>query len=230
MCVHVEFNSIWSYIWRVFESKIWRKKLKFEAVKLENGNAICVFFWGRFSKTAYSKCLSEVLYNFSPFSRFRIVWFWREQSDLKSWRPQTNVTPQLATFEENEPMSRGDGMLLIKKREFGSLRSEYASTSSWIWFVKTVTLKKERLENKLIASYVLKDWTISMSNSEFCDKNVSCTVTQENDCRWEGVKMVEECLRPYHVENTPSRPIWQVKQRRARLVLGSETAWEHRVL
>ena len=36
-------------------------------------------------------------------------------------------------------------------------------------------------------------------------------------------------LRPYHVENTPSRPIWQVKQRWARLVLGSETAWESRV-
>ena len=38
-----------------------------------------------------------------------------------------------------------------------------------------------------------------------------------------------ERLRPYHVENTPSRPIWQVKQRWARLVLGSETAWESRV-
>ena len=37
-------------------------------------------------------------------------------------------------------------------------------------------------------------------------------------------------LRPYHVENTPSRPIWQVKQRWARLVLGSETSWESRVL
>ena len=29
----------------------------------------------------------------------------------------------------------------------------------------------------------------------------------------------EERLRPYHVENTPSRPIWQVKQRWADLVL-----------
>ena len=37
------------------------------------------------------------------------------------------------------------------------------------------------------------------------------------------------CLPPYHAENTPSRPIWQVKQRWARLVLGSETAWESRV-
>ena len=36
-------------------------------------------------------------------------------------------------------------------------------------------------------------------------------------------------VRPYHVESTPSRPIWQVKQRWARLVLGSETAWESRV-
>ena len=38
------------------------------------------------------------------------------------------------------------------------------------------------------------------------------------------------CLRPYHVENTGSRPITEVKQRRARLVLGWVTAWEYRVL
>ena len=37
-------------------------------------------------------------------------------------------------------------------------------------------------------------------------------------------------LRPYHVENTGSRPITEVKQRRARLVLGWVTAWEYRVL
>ena len=36
-------------------------------------------------------------------------------------------------------------------------------------------------------------------------------------------------LRPYHVENTGSRLITEVKQRRARLVLGWVTAWEYRV-
>ena len=35
--------------------------------------------------------------------------------------------------------------------------------------------------------------------------------------------------RPYHAENTSSRPITEVKQHRARLVLGWVTAWEHRV-
>jgi hypothetical protein len=35
--------------------------------------------------------------------------------------------------------------------------------------------------------------------------------------------------RPYHVETTGSRPITEVKQRRARSVLGWVTAWEHRV-
>ena len=35
--------------------------------------------------------------------------------------------------------------------------------------------------------------------------------------------------RPCHVENTGSRQITEVKQRRARLVLGWVTAWEHRV-
>lgn len=35
--------------------------------------------------------------------------------------------------------------------------------------------------------------------------------------------------RPHHAEKTGSRPITEVKQRRARLVLGWVTAWEHRV-
>ena len=37
------------------------------------------------------------------------------------------------------------------------------------------------------------------------------------------------CQRPYHVENTSSRPITEVKQHRARLVLRWVTAWERRV-
>ena len=44
-----------------------------------------------------------------------------------------------------------------------------------------------------------------------------------------GSKTVNVCLRPYHVEYTSSRPITEVKQRRARLVLGWVTAWEYRV-
>ena len=39
-----------------------------------------------------------------------------------------------------------------------------------------------------------------------------------------------KCLRPYHVECTGSRPITEVKQRRAWLVLGWVTAWEPQVL
>ena len=38
-----------------------------------------------------------------------------------------------------------------------------------------------------------------------------------------------KCLRPHHVEHTPSRPIWEVKQRRALSVPGWVTAWEYRV-
>ena len=37
------------------------------------------------------------------------------------------------------------------------------------------------------------------------------------------------CLRPYHDEYTRSRPITEVKHRRARIVLGWGTAWEHLV-
>ena len=39
----------------------------------------------------------------------------------------------------------------------------------------------------------------------------------------------EKCLGPYHVESTGSRPITEVKQRRAGLVLGWVTAWEYPV-
>ena len=39
-----------------------------------------------------------------------------------------------------------------------------------------------------------------------------------------------ERLRPYHAECTGSRPITEVKQRRAGSVLGWVTAWEHPVL
>ena len=38
------------------------------------------------------------------------------------------------------------------------------------------------------------------------------------------------CIRPYHVENTSSRPITEVKQHWAALVLGWVTAWEYAVL
>ena len=37
------------------------------------------------------------------------------------------------------------------------------------------------------------------------------------------------CQRPYHVEHTSSRPITEVKQHWARIVLRWETAWELRV-
>ena len=37
------------------------------------------------------------------------------------------------------------------------------------------------------------------------------------------------CQRPYHAERTGSRPITEVKQRRASSVLGWVTAWEHGV-
>ena len=44
-----------------------------------------------------------------------------------------------------------------------------------------------------------------------------------------GFKQHDEWLGPYHVEYTPSRPIWEVKQRRAWLVLAWVTGWEYHV-
>ena len=45
-----------------------------------------------------------------------------------------------------------------------------------------------------------------------------------------NVKNRRRVIRPYYVENTGSRPITEVKQRRTRLVLGWVAAWEYRVL
>ena len=39
-----------------------------------------------------------------------------------------------------------------------------------------------------------------------------------------------QCIRPYHVDNTRSRLITEVKQHWAALVLGWVTAWEYAVL
>jgi hypothetical protein len=45
-----------------------------------------------------------------------------------------------------------------------------------------------------------------------------------------GSRDQSQCLRPYHVENTSSRPITEVKQHRVALVLGWVTAWEYAML
>ena len=58
--------------------------------------------------------------------------------------------------------------------------------------------------------------------------NDKIEVSDENIV-YQDIEMVSSRLRPYHVEYTSSRPITEVKQRRARLVLGWVTAWEYRV-
>ena len=54
--------------------------------------------------------------------------------------------------------------------------------------------------------------------------------TEDHGLKQNQVLFISSCLRPYHVECTGSRLITEVKQRRARLVLGWVTAWESRVL
>ena len=59
----------------------------------------------------------------------------------------------------------------------------------------------------------------------------SCVLSM---CSWGWNEIVQLLLfvrpRPYHVGNTGSRLITEVKQRRARLVLAWVTGWEYRVL
>ena len=47
---------------------------------------------------------------------------------------------------------------------------------------------------------------------------------------WQTQFPTVSCVRPYHPENTGSRPITEVKQGWAALVLGWVTAWEYAVL
>ena len=65
----------------------------------------------------------------------------------------------------------------------------------------------------------------SASGVEYCSGKSGMTTWGLN-----RLQSPSDCLRPYHVENTSSRPITEVKQRRAWLVLRWVTAWEHHVL
>ena len=93
-------------------------------------------------------------------------------------------------------------------------------------------------------------WTLGWSNKSECEFSGKIwnarPLTRNNDSfnTWKIVKnrtikknslrdqlfAFLTCQRPYHVEHTSSRPITEVKQHWARIVLGWETAWEHRVL
>ena len=76
---------------------------------------------------------------------------------------------------------------------------------------------------KIIIKMHLKKWKKIARCVKQCCMNECCQIQNQFcfSCQW---------LRPYHVECTGSRPITEVKQRRAWLVLGWETGWEHQVL
>mgnify|MGYP003465700716 FL=1 len=91
-------------------------------------------------------------------------------------------------------------------------------------FVWKATLTEEVEANKAIQT---------AGERERERERASCRKCEDHD-QWEIIEKhlicYGLCLRPYHVESTGSRPITEVKQRRARLVLGWVTAWEYRVL
>ena len=88
----------------------------------------------------------------------------------------------------------------------GSLTFSHLSGWLWLW-----TLAKLRSSDRIMPQYL------------YCE--LRC-----DDCdlfNIFGVFGRTECLRPYHVESTSSRPITEVKQRWVVLVLGWVTAWEY---
>ena len=85
------------------------------------------------------------------------------------------------------------------------------------------TYSNNNILPKIISTHY-KRQTISYSSRPHVQTTLNCSVQLYK----EQISLLSR-QRPYHVENTGSRPITEVKQRRARLVLGWVTAWEHRV-
>ena len=87
--------------------------------------------------------------------------------------------------------------------------------------------EKGLFDVKHSGSYYLELWlnmALSYVSSRQIGKGVPSPLLHKGSLIISDVR-----LRPYHVEYTSSRPITEVKQRRARLVLGWVTAWEYRV-
>ena len=79
----------------------------------------------------------------------------------------------------------------------------------------------------------LKRWTemyVLVTSFYHQNKDSLGPLSKQQELRTKLCNWASLCLRPYHVENTGSRPITEVKQRRAWLVLRWVTAWEHHVL
>ena len=87
---------------------------------------------------------------------------------------------------------------------------------------------KKYSNNNILPKFIsthYKRQTISYSSRPHVQTTLSCSVQLYK----EQISPLSR-QRPYHVENTGSRPITEVKQRRAWLVLRWVTAWEHHVL
>ena len=84
-----------------------------------------------------------------------------------------------------------------------------------------------RLNISLIFFICAVEWFLRRAYSGGMLTLVECREKEEEDCV--GQKLLGGCLRPHHDEHTCSRPITAVKHRRARIVLGWGTAWEHLV-
>ena len=79
-------------------------------------------------------------------------------------------------------------------------------------------MRRESVEHRLCLSDSLQ------SQACFMQYN------RETNVEWKPDRSIFRRLRPYHAECTGSRPITEVKQRRAGSVLGWVTALEHPVL
>ena len=108
-----------------------------------------------------------------------------------------------------------------QNKEQITYRSTISCTQRSSLFSKTYS--NNNILPKIISTHY-KRQTISYSSRPHVQTTFNCSVQLYK----EQISLLSR-QRPYHVENTGSRPITEVKQRRAWLVLAWVTGWEYHV-
>ncbi|XP_014473079.1 PREDICTED: RNA polymerase II degradation factor 1-like isoform X3 [Dinoponera quadriceps] len=149
---------------------------------------------------------------------------------------QTSETDDMQLAEEEDPFIEKLKYENIRKRKTDSREHETAQDTGG------KRSSTQKTYNKTASSPESADRQISAQREVTTPKLHMKTKPPSINIMYQDPKDTIELLkifkkeskchrqRPYHAENTSSRPITAVKQRWARLVLGWVTTWEHRMM
>ena len=135
------------------------------------------------------------------------------------------------------PRKSGTANVQQSAGDHRTIHTQVVATSAVLWRIECTPWRSVTFHSALIAGVDFTACDVQWrthSISTFTPTRFLPFLRQEtqNTCDehvQKRPKGTSNCLRPYHAESTGSRPITEVKQRRARLVLGWVTAWEYRV-